>query len=336
MHVTLALVGSFLIGQGLPPDSLPSVTEPKPARTAPPGALPEMAADALVLPPGSDVTGQPLALLAALAATPERLQQLEITRSYWRLVEAVAVYRSCLDYESQLRPVQARAEEEAPLRTARASSLALVREAEVSVVAAQHDLAALLRLASDAPLPLPADAPHVGPYRTDFAQLFSNRAAPVQARMLDRTLPIRLRAIEQRALAVKAAEEATTATREAHRLGRAGLHDLLACLRDGLQQRQALMASICRYNWDIADYALAVVPSGASPQALVARLIKSPHDAVSPSEANAASGVRPAALHEPVPTPARRPGINEPTPAVRPGTREPTPAPPRELLPIEP
>jgi len=327
MHVTLALVGSFLIGQGLPPEALPSATEPKPARTAAPDALPEMVAEALVLPPGSDVAGQPLTLLAALSATSERLQQLEITRSYWRLVEAVAVYRFCLDYEGQLQRVQAPADEEARLRTARASSLASLREAEVSVVAAQHDLAALLRLPADGPLPLPADTPHVGPYRTDFAQLFSNRAAPVQARMLDRTLPIRLRAIEQRALAVKAAEEATTATREAHRLGRAGLRDLLACLRDGLQQRQALIASICRYNWEIADYALAVVPSGASPQALVARLIKSPHDAVSPAEASDASGVRPAGLNEPVPTPARRPGINEPTPAVRPL---------RPLLPVEP
>ena len=46
------------------------------------------------------------------------------------------------------------------------------------------------RLAATAPLPLPADRPHIGPYRTQFAEMFSTAAAPAAARRIDRTLPI--------------------------------------------------------------------------------------------------------------------------------------------------
>jgi len=321
MQLTAVVFGYLVLGQASSAGAWVPVGEPSGAQAVAvpqqrPQA-PQLVAEALNLPPRSAVAGRPISLLTAVSAAGDPRQHLEIVRSYWRLVEAVCIYHFCMDYDGRLGQLQAQADESALLRTAQASSAALVREAELAAVAAQYDLAALMRLPAEAPLPLPADRPHVGPYRTHFSELFAARSAPPTARLLDRTLPLRREAVEGRAAAVQAAEEGLAATAEARRAGRCTLTDVLGCLRDGLQQRQALLAAVCRYNGDIADYVVLSVGPVANAQALVAMLIEPARgggrSAVPPFD----SGVRPASHSEPVPTPARRPGENAPTPAVR-------------------
>jgi hypothetical protein len=289
-------------------------------------SLPEMITDAISSPPGGSITGQPLTLLAALSSSADRRQQLEITHSYWRLAEAVGDYHFFWEYDKQLKRMRVQPAEAAALRTAQAASAASLLEAELTVVAAQYELAAMIRLPEGAMPPLPADPPHAGQYNTYFAELFANKAAPVQAKVIDRGLPIRLRAIEQHVAAVKAAGEAVASAQDAWDQRRSSFGDLISAMKEDLQQRQALMASICRYNWEIADYAMMVVPAGLSPQVLVARLIRSPQDASLPLGSGMDEGVKAAGLNEP--TPAARPNRpNEPTPAIRPSKpNEPTPA----------
>lgn len=292
---------------------------------------PEMVAQALVSPPGSALTGRPLTLLAALSSTMDRRHQLEVTRAYWRLVEAVAVYYFSLEHDRQLQDFAAEARQEPLLRTARASSAALVREAEVAAVSAQHELAALVLLPPDAPLPLPADPPHVGEYLTHFDRLFSMQTPPGRTRLIDRTLPIRSRAIQRRASAALAAEDAVGAALDAHRSGGGDLPTVLARMEEHLRQREALIRSVCLYNHEIADYALSVARPGSSGQALVGMLIHPPPQPLRPLGGGGQGGLEPAGYNERVPTPARRPGQRVPTPARRPGQNEPTPAAPRVL-----
>ena len=268
----------------------------------------EMVAEAIAPLPQGKLYGQPLTLLAAVSSATDRRQQLEVTHAYWRLVEAAAGYHSALDYDNRLKQLQPEAGQAGLLRAAWASSAAMLQEAEVAAVAAQHELAAAVSLPPDAILPLPADRPHVGKYLTGFDQLFLLGSPPVRARLIDRTLPIRYQAIQQRAMAVRAAEAARAAEVDALGLGQTDLPAVLASMAEGLRQRRALMASVRRYNDDIADYALATAAPAIDARALVAMLIKPSED----------SAVRRAGHFEPVPTPAWRPGGNVPTPAKRP------------------
>ena len=75
MQITGMLLGCLLLGAGHP-------VQPQ-----------EIVAEAMLLPVGSAVTGQPLTLLAALGSTSDRNQQLQIVRTYWRLTQAIADYR---------------------------------------------------------------------------------------------------------------------------------------------------------------------------------------------------------------------------------------------------
>ncbi len=306
-----------------PPAGPPPVRIPPVRRRLTP---PEMVVEALASTPGSRLTGRPLSLLTALSSSADHRHQLEVTHAYWGLAEAVAVYHFSLEHDRQLRGLEAAAEEAVLLQAARASSAALVREAEVAAVAAQHELAALVLFPPDAPLPLPADRPHVGPYRTHFDRLFSARTAPARTRLIDRTLPIRCRAIDGRASAVHATEDATTAAGDARQAGQADLRTLLACMDEHLRQRQAFIKSVFRYNHEIADYALAVIRPGSNVQILVGMLISPTSQPLRPLAADTDGLLQPAGYNEPVPTPARRPGQNVPTPARRPGQNVPTPA----------
>ena len=235
---------------------------------------PQLVADALILPQGSTITGRPVSLVSVVATVAERSRQVAAVHAYWRLAEAVGEYHFAQDRQQRLSRLRAGNDEEAELRTARTSADAQLREAEVQVATAQHDLAETLLLTGGTPLPLPADQPLVGPYRTLFAQLFAGRNAPHFIRVLDQTLPLRQRAVEGYASALLAAEDALDAALELQAGGQERLASVLAALEAQVRQQRAFLAAVCRYNHDIADYALAVVSSQATPEVLVATLIK--------------------------------------------------------------
>ena len=233
-------------------------------------------------------------------------RQIEAVHAYWRLAEALGEYHFVHERQQRLARLRAGNGEAADLRTARAIAAAQLREAEVQVTTAQHDLAEILLLVPGTPLPLPADQPLVGPYRTLFAELFAGKNAPQHVRTLDQTLPLRNRAVESHAAALLAAEDALDAAIELQASGQERLAGVLAALDAQARQQRAFLAAVCRYNHDIADYALAVVSPQTSPDLLVGTLIKLKpmrcrRNAVTPLPTTA---TLPAAYQQPIVAPA--------------------------------
>ena len=80
---------------------MPAATLRRPAEPTGVGAPPEMVAEAM-RSPGGEISGKPLALLAAVSSGADRRQQFEIVLTYWRLAEAVADYHYCLNHAKTL------------------------------------------------------------------------------------------------------------------------------------------------------------------------------------------------------------------------------------------
>ncbi len=279
-----------------------------------------MLAELLALPQSSAVTGRPVTLLEALSAARDAGRQAEVVHAYWRLTEALGVYRAAFDGMRRLS-FQVRPEDAPMLRAAQAAAQASVEIAAAGATGAQHELgeAALLPVGSGPPLP--ADSPHVGAYRTGFDEVFALRGVQPRARLIHRILPLRRQAIEARAAAVQAADDALQAAAEAYTAGRVDLAAVLAAVDHWTNQRKALVAAVCQYNHDIADYVLAVAGPLIPSQSLVSMLIlpaarggPSSAQPASPagqgrpgasgaSSGPATSGVIPATALEPAPDP---------------------------------
>lgn len=297
---------------------------------------PEMMADALMPRQGAGLAGRALTLTTALAVSLDPRQRLEIARTYWRLVEAVANYHYASDHLRQVEALPAKDPVPALLKTARVSATAAVREAELNALTVQHELAALCLFPAGVPLPLPADRPHVGPYRTAFAELFATASAPSRARLIDQVLPYLRRAIDVRASGAETAEEAFQTASAAERAGQGDLSTTLLCLSEWTRQRRSFVQVVCQYNDRIAEYAILAYPT-ASPQSLVAMLIDPVREPVRPlnfqdesaaaTSAGAGLGTAPGGLTLPLPG-ARRPtraippqGTMSSPPAASPGAR---------------
>ncbi len=262
----------------------------------------QLVADALTLPTGNTIGGQPVSLVSVVATAPERQRQTEAIHAYWKLADAIGEYRCCYERQQRVARLRAGNGEAADLRTAQADAAAQVREAEVQVTTAQHDLAEILLLTPGTPLPLPEDRPLVGPYRTQFAQLFAGKQAPQRARMLDQTLPLRGRAVEGHAAALLAAEDTLDAAIELQAGGQESLAGVLSALDSHIRQQRAFLAAVCRYNHDIADYALAVVPPQTTPDIIVGTLIKQNRPAAQPVMPLPTTATLPATYLAPAPT----------------------------------
>ena len=277
--------------------------------TAAPATLlpPEMIAQAMELPTGAELTGRPLTLVEALSSARDSRRQLDVTHAYWQLAAMVAEYNLRHRQSAILASLKARAGDEAMLRTARAAADASLGEARLAVVAAQHELAQRASLPTAELLPLPMDRPHVGPYRTHFTELFSGRPAPSRSRLIDRTLPIRQRAIDRRAEAVRAAEESLAATQKAYGLAQVDLEAVLSAMTQLGHQRRAFVRSVCDYNHDIADYVVAVLRRPTKPAALVAMLIKPMHPIPEPAVPGGVLGGNPAGRNLPTLAPSQHP-----------------------------
>lgn len=256
-------------------------------KSAPSHATPDqLLIEALTPPTNGSTGGQPLTLLSAIASAADRPRQLEAIHGYWRLVNAIGDYHYLLERQQRLLRLPAAKDEAGDLRTAQAIATARLHEAEIHLSAAQHELAATLHLPEMAALPWPADRPLTDAYRTRFAELFAGKRPPDRTRMLDKTLPLRQRAVESHAAAVLAAEESLDATLELHSTGQRPLARVLQTIDAAVQQQQAFLASACRYNDDVADYALTVVPPQTTPEILVTTLIVPMRPAAGPLTGN--------------------------------------------------
>ena len=324
---------------------------------------------ALKVSEGSKVRGRSVALLEVLRSVSDRNAQFRATESYWTLAGALADYHFTWDELQQLERLkpagaagQALRPEQQMLATRLAAANARMQDAELALVAAQYDLAAAMRLPAGQPLPLPADVPHVGPYRTVLDQLYLGRVPPTRAVLIDRTLPLRHGAIDARAAAIQAATDALDATEEAHHSGTADLTLVLSLIDELSRQRRALLVEVRTYNNDIAEYAMTAPLPSMEAQGLASMLIK-PSAGAQPSAVaggtvtspGLSGGVERAGFNQPIttspagplvpvpegyvplapppgfvaPNAQNQPTLAPPKPAQQPAKREPTLAPPR-------
>lgn len=316
------------------PVNNPPATPKTPEHTKNPAQ--DIVAESLQLPAGGTVVGQAWPLAQALAVSADKKQQLLVIHSYWQLAEAVAKYHFAFEQSQQFEPLQGRPADEAALRAARSAAAATLREAELAVVSAQHDLAALAGLPADAPLPLPGDKPHTGGYRTNYQGLFAMRSPPPIARVIDRTLPIRFTAIKERAAAVQAAQDAFLAATESYQAGQIELAAVTSSAEQLLHERRALMETVCRYNHDIAEYAVSVLGTSVSVQQLVAALIEPNRGPLEPRSLEKPGEIQPTEYLQPMTPSGQLPSLQsqpaqaapgQPTPALRPVKNQPTLAP---------
>ncbi len=302
----------------LPPSDLSAETPPANVPAPPPNAsergknqAQEMVAEALQVPPGGILAGQPWPLAQALAASTDKKQQLLVIHSYWQLAEAVAKYHFAFEQAKQFEQLRGRPADETALRAAQASAAATLRESELAVLSAQNDLAALVGLSADLPLPFPGDKPHVGGYRTNYQGLFGVRSPPPIARVIDRTLPIRFTAIKERAAAVQAAGDAYLAAADSYQANQADFAAVISSGGQLLHERRAFIETVCRYNHDIAEYAVAVLGPNVSVQQLVGALIETGRGAIEPRSADKPGDVRPAEFLQPMTPSGRLPSVQQ-------------------------
>ena len=181
----------------------------------------------------------PLRLLdvVAQASEPERY---EVIREYWYLVWAWSDYRWAIDEAKRFDViVPARGAVDAPmLSTARAAAAARVNDAQLIVESAQAALMRTAHLSPQAGSYFPTDAPLVGPYQTYFSVLFAGRPSPGRTWQIDRSLPIRLKTINDRTAAVQSAASAVHYAEEAHARGEVDMRTVLACHDELHEQRR--------------------------------------------------------------------------------------------------
>ena len=258
---------------------------------------PELLAEALSKTQQGDLRGEPLSLTKALSQSTDRAQQIAIAQAYWRLATAQASYFFARDERNRLRQVTADQLSQPAVASARASARATIREAELEVLASQSGLAEKLGGAQPQLGVLTIDRPHVGAYETQFAAIYSGRAAPPRHRLIDRSLPVCRKAIDVHAAAIVAALDAWQATAEEYAGARTDLSTLTACLGRLSGQRRAFLAAVYRYNRDIAEYTLAVPGAQRVPEArLAALLIRDPAPADAATQTGApGTGTPPAA-----------------------------------------
>jgi len=273
---------------------------------------PQLVAAALRPRAAAALAGEPITLRAALSSISDRSRQAQVVHAYWRLARAVALAYLAADHEVRLTRLEVPGQTPAALTAARAAAAAASEEARAEAVSVQHELAALVSGAPDAPLPLPADLPHVGPYLTHFHRLLAEGKAPASARVVDRRLPILWQAIEARARAAVAADRAFAAVTEAYDRGRAELAGVLEAADAASAQHRALAGVVILYNRDIADYALAVAAPGADGEALVEMLIEPGSAPLEPLPGGEGSRVQPTVATEPSSAPRTAPGASAP------------------------
>ncbi|HEV2970380.1 MAG TPA: hypothetical protein VGY55_10350 [Pirellulales bacterium] len=238
-------------------------------------AAADLIAQGLTAPKDSALAGRPTTLLELFArAGNDRNRQSWVVRDYWKLSAAEVDYNWAADELARLELIEAaKGLEASELSAARAAAEARMHEARLGVATAQQELADLFGIAGNTQLPLTADPPLVGPYRTYFDTLFASRVPPPRTRAIDRGLPIRLEAIQARTAALHAASSAVHYAEESRGKGQADLQTLLNCHADLARQRRALLATVRDYNLDIGEYALAVADPAIGTDRLVAMMI---------------------------------------------------------------
>lgn len=220
------------------------------------------------------LAGQATTLSDTLATTTQRSAA---TLAYWRLVDATAAYRYCVQETDSLLglPLPAAEYQQAALAASQAVAKADEVQARLEALRAQQTLASLLPSGS-AELPLPSDLPFVGLYETHFQSLQARGRVSAELAQIHAALPTQRELIQRQADAVLAASEALDGLRPAYEAGQATLPEMLASYRQLREQRRRFLRSVLDYNEAIGRYAFSVASSALPVSQVVGMLIDSP------------------------------------------------------------
>lgn len=251
-----------------------SVEMPRPKTDAP------EILEAALQPAAQTQAGEALPLLEVFRRGAGQPRQ-RVARAYWKLALAMAadqfarVEQQDFANEAAWSPAtnERTPEDAALLATAAATAAARTNEARLMLTAAQLELADAMGR-SDLELPLASDRPHVGAYRTKYERIFGVGRAPARLRQIHRTIPLRAAGIDRRAASVRSAEEAWNASLAALGRGQADLVSTLASHEALVRERRQFLDAVRDYNYDIAEYALAVAGEGLNEPTIVSMLIQ--------------------------------------------------------------
>lgn len=255
-------------------DSIERVEMPRPRPEAP-VILESALKDAAQAHDGESIT-----LLEAFQRAPGQSKQ-RIARAYWKLALALAADQFARSEQRDFANDAAWSpatnertpEDAALLATAAATAAARANETRLMLTAAQLELSdAMGRI--DAKLPLASDRPHTGAYRTKYERIFGVGHAPARLRQINRTIPLRAAGIDRRADSIRAAEEAWETSLVALGRGQADLVATLASHDALVRERRQFLDAVRDYNFDIAEYALAVGGEGLNEPTIVSMLIQ--------------------------------------------------------------
>lgn len=213
---------------------------------------------ALNLEHGGAITGYPIQLEQVLSASPDATARRAAIRAYWNLVISIADHHHALDEFDRATQLSESSRDKLA-EAAAAAAEARVAETKIIVTAAQFDLASFTP--SPATLPIPADAPLVSEYRTEFAALFGRGPAPLAIKRLSVMLPLYKDQVLARGRAAYAASEALDASGD------------LQTFRQLCEHRRAFLGAVRDYNEAIADYALQLTTPGMSAETVTSMLI---------------------------------------------------------------
>lgn len=291
-----APVASGFQQPGLPAEP---VTTPVTQNTSPSGAVPADGASpppagtaepllASVLEPmggrgpGDPATpalyARPLPLLEALERSGDRARRLWITHAYWKTVHGFAGVRWATEAIERLELIAPGSDphDRATLDVATAAARADLADARAQLGVAQQELIDLSRLPASEPLPWPVDRPLAGPYQTHFDAIFTNRVVTGRVRAIARTLPARHDAVEARAAAVRAAENAMAMAEADHAKGKRPIEAVVAAHAAVVAQQREFLQAVKVYNLEIAEYAMAVADLSVPDDRYVSMLIAAP------------------------------------------------------------
>ena len=284
----------------------PSVLVP-PAAEAPTSPPPGLATDLLGagLEPLAERPGgggeqrpydRPLPLLEALDRSGDRARRLWVTQAYWKVSTAFAAVRFAREAIERLELVAPGGDphDRATLDVATAAARADLADARAQLGAAQQELVDLARLPVTEPLPWPVDRPLATPYQTHFEAVFATRPATGRVRAIARTLPARHEALEARAAAVRAAEQALSMAEADHAKAHRPIEAVIQAHAALVGQQREFLQAVKAYNLDIAEYAMAAADLAVPDERFAAMLIGAPIQWRQPPAAPAPNPAAPA------------------------------------------
>lgn len=256
-------------------ESRPSNGEAAPARLAPAGSAEALLREALTALGEPAIAGQPVDLQTLLSWQTSGAGQRDKIQAYWQLAHAIAAYHWALDEQRLLATVATGGNDEAIwLSVARASAKADCAELRLAATRAQQTLAELAPPSHRSELPLPADMPFVGIYRTHFQELHERGAAADDLRSIDQALPLVREVIEAQAEAVTAARTALSTLLQTHEQGQATIAQVLDAHQRMRHHRRAFLAAVEQYNLQIASYALSLSLPAVTGERMAGMLIE--------------------------------------------------------------